>query len=142
MRISGVDRKTTTSRAKKRDKADTIGDFASLLGSTNKEQTQIKLDEMLEEIDKIGRKLMSTRSVEDARKYKEKIKEYLNLIVKNIYVLKRETGAYNYGVHIRIEVIDKKLDQLTKDLIEEQQESISLASRISEIRGLLVDVYK
>lgn len=142
MRISGIDRKPTIGKSKSRSKSEGIGNFSSLLDSANKEQAQIKIDEMLDEIDRIGKKLISTRSVEDAREYKDKIKEYLTLIVKNIYVLKRETGPYSYGVHIRIEVINEKLDQLTKDLIEDQQESIELANRISEIRGLLVDVYK
>ncbi|KMT23097.1 YaaR family protein [Clostridium cylindrosporum] len=142
MRISGIDRKPTIGKSKKKGKTEGIGDFSSLLDTANKEQAKIKIDEMLDEIDKIGKKLISTRSVEDAREYKDKIKEYLNLIVKNIYVLKRETGPYSYGIHIRIEVINEKLDKLTKDLIEKQQESIELANRISEIRGLLVDVYK
>ncbi|MEF9951254.1 MAG: YaaR family protein [Clostridium sp.] len=142
MRISNLDKKTTIARKVNNSKTKSIGNFANILDSANKDQVTVQLDEMLKEIDRFGKRLISTRSVEDARQYKEKIKEYLDLIVKNIYVLKKEVGPYNYGVHIRIEVIDEKLDLLTKDLIKEQQESIELANRISEIRGLLVDVYK
>lgn len=142
MRISGVDRKSSIGKSNRKGKSEGVRDFSGALDLANKDQTEIRIDKMIEEIDRIGKKLISTRSVEDAREYKEKIKEYLNLIVKNIYILKKETGPYNYGVHIRIEVINEKLDNLTKDIIEDQQESIEIANRISEIRGLLVDVYK
>lgn len=142
MKISGVDRKSSIGKSNRKGKSEGVRDFSGALDLANKDQTEIRIDKMIEEIDRIGKKLISTRSVEDAKEYKEKIKEYLNLIVKNIYILKKETGPYNYGVHIRIEVINEKLDNLTKDIIEDQQESIEIANRISEIRGLLVDVYK
>ncbi|MEF9934641.1 MAG: YaaR family protein [Clostridium sp.] len=142
MRISGLEKKATIARKASSSKSKSIANFSNILDSANKEQVTVQLDAMINDIDRVGKKLISTRSVEDAREYKEKIKEYLELIVKNIYILKKETGPYSYGVHIRIEVIDEKLDALTKDLISNQQESIELASRISEIRGLLVDIYK
>ncbi len=138
MRINRVNNRSSI----KKVKGEKTSKFSDILEDTNKEQAKIEINKMLEDIDKIGKKLISTRSVEDARQYKEKIKEYLNLIVKNIYILKKEAGPYNYGVHVRIEIINEKLDKLTKDLIENQQESINLANKISEIRGLLVDVYK
>lgn len=142
MRISRLDKKTTIAKKSNNSKAKSIGEFSNILDSANKDQVTVRLDKMLSDIDRVGKRLISTRSVEDAREYTEKIKEYLELIVKNIYVLKKETGPYSYGIHIRIEVIDEKLDALTKDLIKDQRESIELANRISEIRGLLVDVYK
>ena len=138
MRVNRVNNRTSIKKVKN----EKTSKFSDILEDSSKEQVKIEINKMLEDIDKIGKKLISTRSVEDARQYKEKIKEYLSLIVKNIYILKKEVGPYNYGVHVRIEIINEKLDILTKDLIENQQESLNLANKISEIRGLLVDVYK
>lgn len=142
MKISRVGGKTELSDGKRSNKMSKPGDFALSLDIADRENADQQLHQKLMEIDKLGKKLISTRSVEDAREYKRKIQEYLSYIVKNIYRLKREPGAFNYGIHVRIEVINKHLDDLTKQLIDEQKETIELADRIEEIKGLLVDVYK
>lgn len=117
-------------------------DFSSALDLANKEQTEGQIQKLLNEIDILGKRLIATRSLEDAKKYKSKIQEYLSFVIKNAYILKREAGPYNYGIHVKIEVINKKIDELTKELIESQRDIITLADRIEEIKGLLVDVYK
>lgn len=142
MKISQVGGKTTLSESKRSDKISKPGDFALSLDLADRDNAEQQLQQKLMEIDKLGKKLISTRSVEDAKEYKRKIQEYLSYIVKNIYRLKREPGAFNYGIHVRIEVINKHLDELTKQLIDEQKDTIELADRIEEIKGLLVDVYK
>lgn len=142
MKVSGVGNKLQLNPSREKDKIAKTGSFSASLDLANKEQTDQRLKEMLDDIEKLGKKLASTRSVSDARAYKLKIQEYLSFILKNIYVLKREPGPFNYGIHVRIEVINQKLDMLTKELIDKQKDTIDLASRIEEIRGLLVDVYK
>ncbi|SEF90611.1 hypothetical protein SAMN05660865_01306 [Caloramator fervidus] len=117
-------------------------DFSLALDLANKEQTEEQLQNLLKEIDYLGKRLISTRSLEDARKYKAKIQEYLSFVVKNIYILKKEPGPFNYGLHIKIEVINKKVDELTRELLESQKEIMNLADRIEEIKGLLIDVYR
>lgn len=142
MKVSGVGNKTQASGSKSKDKIPKVEGFSLSLNLANKEQTEQKLKQMFDDIEKLGKKLTSTRSVGDARAYKLKIQEYLTFIVKNIYVLRREPGPFNYGIHVRIEVINQKLDDLTKELIHEQKDTIDLVNKIEEIRGLLVDVYK
>lgn len=116
--------------------------FSFALDTANKDQTEQKLFDMLKDIDRLGKKLISTRSLEDAKEYKAKIQEYLSFVVKNIYILKKDAGPFNYGIRVRIEIINKKLDEITKELIEEQKDTIEFADKIEEIRGLLIDVYK
>lgn len=142
MKVSGVGNKVQASGSKTKDKIQKTEGFSMSLNLANKEQSEQRLKQMLDDIDKLGKKLTSTRSVGDAKAYKLKIQEYLTLIVKNIYVLRKEPGPFNYGIHVRIEVINQKLDELTKNLIQEQKETIDLVNKIEEIRGLLVDVYK
>lgn len=125
-----------------REKVSRAGDFFTALEFANKEHTEERLKDMYRDIENMGKKLISTRSLEDAKEYRRKVQEYLGYIIKNVYVLKREPGPFNYGVHVRIEVINKKLDDLTKELIFEQKETIELADKIEEIRGLLIDAYK
>ncbi|MCX7883809.1 MAG: YaaR family protein [Caloramator sp.] len=116
--------------------------FSLALDMANKDQTEQRLMDMLKEIENLGKKLISTRSLEDAKIYKAKIQEYLSFVVKNVYTLKKESSPFNYGVRVRIEIINKKLDEITKELIENQKSTIEFADKIEEIKGLLVDVYK
>lgn len=143
MKISRIDNKNQISGASpSREKVSKAGGFGMALDLANKEQTEERLKNMYKDIENLGKRLISTRSVEDAKEYKRRVQEYLGYIVKNVYVLKREPGPFNYGIHVRIEIINDKLDELTKELLSDQKETIELADKIEEIRGLLIDAYK
>ena len=142
MKIFKTGDKTQIMTEKTSMKAGKTTSFSSALDFADKEQTEQNVKYMLDNIDKLGKRLITTRNVEDAKKYKNSVRDYLSYIVKNIYVLKKETGPLNYGVHTRIEIINQKLDEVTKEAIAEQKDTIKLASKIEELRGLLVDVYK
>ena len=142
MKINRINEKNVVNEKKPREKVEKTMDFSTAMDMANHEQAEQNLKQMLKEIEDLGKKLVSTRSVEDAKMYRKKIQEYLGFIVKNAYVLRKEPGPFNYGVHVRIDIINKKLDELTKTVIQEQQENIEIATKIEEIRGLLVDVYK
>ncbi|WP_027308740.1 YaaR family protein [Caloramator sp. ALD01] len=141
MRVNRINR-TNSAETKQVAKTSVSSSFSAALDLANKDQTEQNLQNMLNEIDKLGKKLIATRSVEDAREYRKKVQEYLNYVVKNAYILKREVGPYSYGLHIKIEIINEKVDAITRELIEQQRETIELADKIEEIKGLLVDVYK
>lgn len=143
MKVSKLGGKNQISgSASGRDKVSKPVDFSNALNLANREHTEERLKDMYKDIENIGKRLISTRSIEDAKEYKRRVQEYLGYIVKNVYVLKREPGPFNYGIHVRIEVINKKLDDITRVLISEQKETIELADKIEEIKGLLIDAYK
>ncbi|SHE54039.1 YaaR family protein [Caloramator proteoclasticus] len=141
MRVNRINR-TNSAETKQVAKTAVSSSFSAALDLANKDQTEQNLQNMLNEIDKLGKRLIATRSVEDAREYRKKVQEYLNYVVKNAYILKREVGPYSYGLHIKIEIINEKVDAITRELLEQQRETIELADKIEEIKGLLVDVYK
>lgn len=142
MKVTRADSKSRMQSGVIKGKSAKTMDFTTTLDMANKEQTEERLQQMLDDIESLGQRLTSTRSVDDAKEYRKKVQEYLSFIVKNIYILKKESGPLNYGIHIRIEVINQKLDELTKSLIEQQKENIELADKLDEIKGLLVDAYK
>lgn len=141
MKINRVQSKTP-GETKSLSKSTQETSFSMSLDLANKEHTEQNLKKMLSDIDRLGKRLIATRSLEDAREYKRKVQEYISYVVKNAYILKKETGPYSYGIHIKVEIINKKVDELTKELLEQQKSTIELADKIEEIKGLLVDVYK
>lgn len=142
MKILKTGSKTQMTKEKTALKTSKTPSFSTALNLADKEQTDKNVKQMLDNIDKLSKRLITTRSVADAEKYKNSVRDYLSYVVKNIYVLRKETGPLNYGVHTRIEIINKKLDEITKEALAEQKDTIKLASKIEELRGLLVDVYK
>lgn len=142
MKVDGISGKNIHTKSSIKEKKVEGSKFSTMLDLENKEQTKQELKKMLDDIEIIGKRLASTRSLKDAKEYKQKIQEYLSFVVKNAYKLKKEPGPFNYGIHIKIEVINKKLDEMTKELINKEKDNIDLADKIEEIRGLIVDVYK
>lgn len=142
MKVDGISGKNIQTKSSIKEKKVEGLKFSTMLDLENKEQTEQELKKMLDDIEIIGKRLASTRSLKDAKEYKQKIQEYLSFVVKNAYKLKKEPGPFNYGIHIKIEVINKKLDEMTKELINKEKDNIDLADKIEEIRGLIVDVYK
>lgn len=144
LKVNNVGRETRLRKPDvSKDKVHSKGqDFSTAMDMANKERSQQQLEEMMKKIDRAGKRLITTRSVEDAKEYRRNIQEYLAYVVKNAYVLKKESGIFDYGVHTRIEIINQKLDEITKEIIEEQKSTIRLAEKIEEIRGLLIDAYK
>jgi uncharacterized protein YaaR (DUF327 family) len=143
LNVSNVGRKASLSKPESTEKVHSRGqDFSTSMDMANKERSQQQLEEMMKKIDRAGKRLITTRSVEDAKEYRRQIQDYLTYVVKNAYLLKKESSPFDFGVHTRIEIINKKLDEITKEVIEEQKTTIRLAEKIEELRGLLIDVYK
>ena len=143
MKVSGVsDKKVVMSQKSDKNVKGIAVNFTQSLELASKDRREREFKKMLKDIEMVGKRLASTRSLEDAKLYKDKIQQYLAYIVKNVYVLTREPGPMNYGVHIKIEVINKKLDELTKDILNKEKENIEIADKIDEIKGLLIDAYK
>lgn len=142
MKVDGISGKNIHTKSSIKEKKVEGSKFSTMLDLENKEQTEQELKKMLDDIEIIGKRLASTRSLKDAKEYKQKIQKYLSFVVKNAYKLKKEPGPFNYGIHIKIEVINEKLDEMTKELINKEKDNIDIADKIEEIRGLIVDVYK
>jgi uncharacterized protein len=146
MKISRVGDKSRSvgrgSRERETDKVQMPGEFADLFDMANKDHSENQLYEMLKDIEKLGANLVKTKSLTDAKFYKNKIKDYITYILKNTYLLKTETSPFSFGIHQRVEIINEKLDELTKELIEGQREAIDITDKIGEIKGLLVDALK
>lgn len=142
MKVTRTGNKTQRMGSGLRVNVQKAGEFSLAFDLANKNQSENELSQMFKDISKLGEKLVSTKSLEDVKKYKNKIKEYLTYVVKNTYSLKTDMAPFSYGIHVRIEVINEKLDKLTKDLIEDQRGTLELAERIEEIKGLLVDAFK
>lgn len=110
------------------------------------EEKQIKqeLEEILNDIDNLGKNMAEHRNVEDLQEYKNKVKDFLATALKKIYKLKEDMSFDRRGRHriySLVEKVDKELEELTDIFMDKQQDKLALVAKVDEIRGLLIDVY-
>ena len=91
---------------------------------------QAKVDELLSDITAQGNRLAEHMDIRDMKKYRGLIKDFLNEVVYRSH-------RFSYGI---IRLIDKNLDELASELVEDEKDHISILDRIGEIKGLLLDI--
>lgn len=105
---------------------------------------QARLSLLMEEITMQGDKLAKKRDIRDMKKYRGLIKEFMNEIVNRSHEFSRENFLDRRGRHRVygiIRLVDQTLDELAKELVKDEQDNITILSKIGEIRGLLLDIF-
>ena len=98
----------------------------------------------MEQITMQGEKLAKKRDVRDMKKYRGLIKEFMNEIVNRSHEFSRENFLDRKGRHRVygiIRLVDENLDELAQELMKDEQDHLSILSKIGEIRGLLLDIF-
>ena len=82
--------------------------------------------------------------IRDMKHYRSLIKDFMNEVVNRSHKFSRENFLDKRGRHRVygiIRQVDDALDELAKELIKEEKDSLSILGRIDEIRGLLLDIF-
>lgn len=123
----------------------TDGSFKfTLVTQIEESQLQQRLTAMMEQITMQGEKLAKHRDVKDMKLYRSLIKDFMNEIVGRSHEFSRENFLDRRGRHRVygiIRLIDQNLDELAQELVKDEQDNISILSKIGEIRGLLLDIF-
>jgi len=118
--------------------------FSEVVAKRQEELVLERFHELTREIEKQGKILAESRTVEDLRKYKKLVKTLLDDVVKNGLQLAEQRG-FNWSGRSRIykivKEVDKKLIDLTDAVLQKEQEGIDLLSKIGEIQGLIINIY-
>jgi len=112
---------------------------------------------LMDEVRNTGDILRSRPFPEEIMRYKQAVRNFMNYVVKNSYSVEHEEGIPNFlrpgfsgrrgtpeamkgKLYTKIQVVDKKLEDLAAMLLSGQKQQMELVSRLEEIRGLLVDL--
>ena len=117
--------------------------FRRTLTDLTQEMYAARLKELKKKIDEQGEKLVDKVDVKEFEKYRKLIREFIDEIVSNGYTFSREDAYASRGRHryiAMIKVVDEKLDELGKEVMEEHADKIEMLSKIDDIRGLLMDL--
>lgn len=104
---------------------------------------QARVDELLNDITAQGNRLAEHMDIRDMKRYRGLVKDFLNEVVYRSHKFSRENFLDRRGHHRVygiIRLIDKNLDELASELVEDEKDHISILDKIGEIRGLLLDI--
>jgi len=117
--------------------------FKRTLTDLTREAHMARLHEMKKNIDEQGERLADKVDVKEYEKYRRLIREFVDEIVSNGYTFSREDAFAAGGRHryiATIKIVDEKLDEIGKQVLEENADKIDIISKIDDIRGLLLDL--
>lgn len=115
-----------------------------LVSNIAEQELQQKIGGLMSQIDEQGKKISKRKDIRDMRRYRELIKELLNEVIYRSHEFSRENFLDRRGRHRVygiIRLVDKNLDELAEELMKDEQDNISILSKIGEIQGLLLDIF-
>jgi uncharacterized protein len=138
-------RRTTISSVRSKDAvASESIHFQSIMDKKQNEATYERLSQKVAEIEEQGQKLSETQTIENLRKYKKMVKEFLQDVVTNGLELTQRYGFNqrgSAGLHKLVKEVDKKLINLTNEVLEKEKKPINITNLVGEIKGLLINIY-
>lgn len=117
-------------------------DFSQSYNQERNKKSEEELKKIIEDIHKKGNRLIITKTYADVLAYKKMIKEYLESVLKFMYDTKKDISFWQTQYFITVDIIDKKLEELTESLLNGEIENLNVATSIDEIQGLIVDIYR
>ena len=114
-----------------------------LVSNIAEQELQQKIGGLMSQIDEQGKKISKKKDIRDMRRYRELIKELLNEVIYRSHEFSRENflpRRVRHRVYGIIRLVDKNLDDLAEELMKDEQDNISILSKIGEIQGLLLDI--
>ena len=104
---------------------------------------QAKVDALLNDITAQGNRIAQHMDIRDMKKYRGLVKDFLNEVVYRSHKFSRENFLDRRGRHRVygiIGLIDKNVDEVASELVEDEKDHIAILDRIGEIKGLLLDI--
>lgn len=121
-----------------------FGGFKTLVETEQRKIQSNELQQLLQDIEKAGERLARSRNFRDLTKYKSLIKNFLKEAVDLGLAMESSSTWDDFGqtrVLKIVKEIDKKLIQLTDELLEKEKENINILGLLGEIKGLLINLY-
>ncbi|MFE8701667.1 YaaR family protein [Cytobacillus sp. FJAT-54145] len=103
-----------------------------------------KLTKMVTEIEEQGKILAENRTVDQLRKYKKKVKEFMEEAVQNGLQLEEQRGFNRRGrtkVYKIVKEVDKKLIDLANTVLDKEKKGLDILDLVGEIKGMLINIY-
>ena len=119
------------------------GSFYDELQNVETEDYRIEFDKLVDEIMKQGERFAKNPTFNELKKYKSMIRQFIKHVTENMVRIEHYTGGrLRQKIYTLAKIVDERLKALSDLIISNQIKNINLMSKLDEIRGLLIDLYK
>lgn len=118
--------------------------FTEVMGKKREDLVHEKMMSLMEDIEDQGKTLADSRTVEDLKKYKKLVKEFMEDAINNGLKLEQQRGFNRRGrtkVYKIVKEVDKKLIELTNTVLDKEKKGLEVLNLVGEIKGLLINIY-
>ncbi|WP_182101683.1 YaaR family protein [Niallia taxi] len=116
--------------------------FAGLVSTSRASQSQEAIKDLLQKLDKRGELLSKNITVDNLREYKRMVKQVLGEAINGGLELQEKQGLTGRGrpkTYKVVEEVDKKLVELTEQVLDKESKGMDILATIGEVKGLLVN---
>jgi len=102
-----------------------------------------KLKNLLERIDMQAKKLSERLDIAELKRYRSLVTEFVDITVRHSSEYQKEhtlDGKGRHRIFGVIRKIDAELESLTREILKEHKDYISILAKLDDIRGMLVDI--
>lgn len=123
-------------------KRGTASNFEQELGQRQDVMCQLKMQEILSEIDKLTQRLNRNINLNDLMLYKKLVKEFLKEATSEAYQVIKKRGRNRSGrtILVTVNTIDHEVENLIKEFREHKTEPMEILTVLDKIRGMLFDL--
>ena len=118
--------------------------FTEVMGKKREEVLYAKMTKMMQDIEDQGKILSKSQTVEDLKRYKKLVKEFMDDAVNNGLKLEEQRGFNRRGrtkVYKIVKEVDSKLIDLTNAVLDKEKNGLNILNLVGEIKGLLINMY-
>ena len=112
--------------------------FEAQLATARRSLAHQDLDRLYVEVEEQGRRLLEKPNVAELGRYKERVRAFVEYVVKNGLKLKSSVSARE--LHQIVDRVDEELLGLADALLAKEQGLIELGGKIDQISGMLLDL--
>lgn len=115
----------------------------TLVSHIQESELQAKLEGLMKEIEEEGQRIARHKDIRDLKRYRAKIKEFMNEVTTRSYAFSRENYLDRKGRHRVygiIHLVDEELDKLAEALVADEKDHLAILQMIDDIRGMLIDI--
>lgn len=144
MEIQRVNKVSTSRTERKEETAKASVSFTDVIASKRQNAALDKMNGMMKDIETQGEKLAEHRTIDDLRKYKKMVKEFMEEAVNSGLQLEEQRGFNRRGrtkVYKIVKEVDSRLTQLANDVINKEKSQLDILGKVGEIQGLLINIY-
>ncbi|MFZ7102172.1 MAG: YaaR family protein [Peptococcaceae bacterium] len=148
MKISSIGKNPDSfvvSGSEKLNKGETENtDFSKALSGAARKEYEKDLQLLMEEVDKRAKILAKSCTLKDLKNYKRAVKNFLKKTMGEAYEAQDQSSWDRFGrqkLYVLVKKVNENLEDLSRQLLNEQKDTLSILKKIDEIRGLLVDMY-